>query len=622
MKQFNQKISYAFIFIIFALISFGEVKAQDAMPTPTPTPPVVEKIIIEATPTPPIVDKTDSSLTDGDAEKNVQPENLQGVPAIAPGYESQERDLPDLGRVGVDMLSQKSISLKELIVKGLENNIDIEVTRKDVEIAEFDLQAADGFYEPRFTGQTFFERATFPNLSVFSNNKTTTTNSIVGNARYQGYIREFGTTYFAEINNQRLTTTNPISILSPQNNTSFVLGISQPLFRGRRFDNQRRLIEIAKRNLSLTDTQFRQKAIEITANIQRAYWDLAYALKNLQVQRDGVRDAKDQLAHNRRLVENGILAPIDIVAAETQVANLEQNVYIALEQVNRSENILKNLVAENKDDEIWNKALVPTDSVKLDTPRTTLNDALALALDNRPELELNKVAGDINELDQRFYRDQAKPKVDLTATYTSSGISGSFNNNFSSPFTPTVCQTAPTSVACQAALDNFNTTVRQNASTFTGGTQSTFTDILLNRYPTYRVGVTFDLPLFGNRTTKANLGKSLVQSDRIKLQREQIEQAIQVDVRNALQSVRTAEARLRAAAVSRENSEKQYASEQRKLDEGFTDVYKVLERQTALMNARSAELQAQTELNKAIAELQRATGNSLKANEVETRLRK
>ena len=133
--------------------------------------------------------------------------------------------------------------------------------------------------------------------------------------------------------------------------------------------------------------------------------------------------------------------------------------------------------------------------------------------------------------------------------------------------------------------------------------------------------MTFNLP-FGNNTAKANLGRSLVQSEQIGTQREQIEQTIQVDVRNALQAVRTSEARLRSAAISRENSQKQYESEQRKLDAGQTDVYKVLERQTALINARSSELRAQTELNKAIADLQRATGNSLKANNIEAKLRK
>jgi HAE1 family hydrophobic/amphiphilic exporter-1 len=129
-----------------------------------------------------------------------------------------------------------------------------------------------------------------------------------------------------------------------------------------------------------------------------------------------------------------------------------------------------------------------------------------------------------------------------------------------------------------------------------------------------RVGVQFNLPLFGDKTAKAQYGRSLVEGERIETQRAQAEQAIQTDVRNALQAVRTAEARLRAAGIARENSQKQYESEQRKLDEGQSDVYRVLERQTALTIARSNELRARTDLNKAITDLQRATGNTLDAN--------
>ena len=114
----------------------------------------------------------------------------------------------------------------------------------------------------------------------------------------------------------------------------------------------------------------------------------------------------------------------------------------------------------------------------------------------------------------------------------------------------------------------------------------------------------------------------MVEAERIQTQREALEQGIQVEVRNALQSIRTTEARLRSAAVARENSVKQYESEKRKLDEGQSDVYKVLERQTALATAKSNELRARTELNKAVAELQRATGHTLIANDIETKLRK
>jgi HAE1 family hydrophobic/amphiphilic exporter-1 len=153
-----------------------------------------------------------------------------------------------------------------------------------------------------------------------------------------------------------------------------------------------------------------------------------------------------------------------------------------------------------------------------------------------------------------------------------------------------------------------------------GGEFQSLGNLAANRYTNFRVGVTVNLPL-RNTTAKAQLGRALVDGERIRTQREQLEQLIQVDVRNALQQVRTAESRLRAAASARSASEQQYASEQRKLDAGQSTVFLVLERQTQLAAARGNELRAQTELNKAIAELQRATGNALEQNRVEIRVR-
>lgn len=602
------------LYIFFAIILFtgGIVSAQEATPTPTPSPTVEKQI---------------------DDKQDVQPENLQGVPAIAPNYQKNERDLPDLGRVGVNMTEQKALTLREAITLALENNKDIEVTRQNVKIAEFDLQAARGVYEPRFSGQTFYERSKAPVFSFFGGGPdgSLTQSSIVGNAGLQGFVRQTGGSFSVQAENSRATTNNLFSLVNPTYTTNLRLNYTQPLFRGRSFDQNRRTIEIAKRNLSLTDTQFRQRSIEIIANVQRAYWDLTYALRNLQVQRDSVKDAKDQLEHNRRLVNEGQLAPIDVVAAETQVANFEQAVYEALNTVNQAENVLKNLVSPNKNDSIWSESVVPVDSVDLDAPNTTLPEALQAALENRPELDTNQTQKDINAIDQRFFREQNKPQVDLVANYSLTGAAGSLNSGAVNPLSSTATTNAIIdrvnliSAQTNPTLPPLPPVVASNLSlpeNLIGGYGSSLGNLLANRYPTFRVGVQFNLPLFGDKTAKAQLGKSLVEGERLQTQREQIEQNIQVDVRNALQSVRTAEARLRSAAISRENSVKQYESEQRKLDAGQSDIYKVLERQTALANARSNELRAQTELNKSIADLQRATGNSLKANNVETRLRK
>ncbi|MBC7898928.1 MAG: TolC family protein [Saprospiraceae bacterium] len=581
---------YLTVVIIF-LFGAGQFFAQDLTPSPSPVPAVNDK-------------------------QEVAPENLKGVPAIAPNYSSEDRSMPDLGRVGVEMTNQRPLMLQDAISLALTNNKDIEVTRKNVQIAEFDLQAARGVYQPRLTGQTYYERATVPNVSVFSSNQSTTQGSFGGNLGLRSYIPKFGTVFDATFNNQRLSADNPISILSPQYNSNLAFSLTQPLFRGRNFDQNRRVIEIAKRNLSLTDSQFRQRTIEIIANVQRGYWDLTYALRNLQVQRDGVRDAKEQLEHNRRLVDEGQLAPIDIVAADTQVANFEQSVYDALNIVTQSENALKNLISPNRSDAIWSESITPVDPVDIGSPNTSLNDALAAALQNRPELEINDTQKEINSIDQRYYNNLKKPQIDLVASYTSTGIGGSQNSNFQSPFSRPC---PPDDLPCleQQRLQQLQTQILLQSL---GGGGSSITDIFSNKYPTYRVGVQFNLPLFGDKTARAQLGRARVEGERLATQREQIEQNIQVDVRNSLQFVRTAEARLRAAAIARENTALQYESEQRKLDSGQSDIYKVLERQTALTTARSNELRAQTELNKSIADLQRATGNSLKANNVEARL--
>jgi HAE1 family hydrophobic/amphiphilic exporter-1 len=567
---------YSFLIIISMLIATASfVSGQTtAVPTPIPTP------------------------TTG------APENVP-APAIAPNFASRIGELPEVTRVGVDMRNERSLSLMDALDLALSNNKDIEVTRENIKIAQFDLSAARGVYEPRFSGQAYYEKATVPNISFFNPQTTTVTSgNAAGNIGVTGYIPQFGTRLDATFSNQRVTSNNLITIFSPQYNSDLTFTVTQPLLRGRSFDQNRRGIEIAKRNVDLSNTQFRQRSIDTVNAVQRAYWDLTYALRNLQVQRDSARDARAQADHNRRLVEEGQLAPIDVVASETQVANFEQAVYDALNTVNQAENNLKNLISPNRNDAIWSQAITPIDSVELSVPATTLGQAVDAAIQNRPEMEINQTQKDLNAIDQRFYRDQKKPQVDLVASYTAQGVGGTLNPNFVNP----LCINSANPAQCMA--------LQQALVNAVGSGPSSLSDVLSNKYPTVRAGVQFNIPLFGDKTNRAEYGRTLVEGERLETQREQLEQNIQVDVRNALQAMRTAEARLHAAAIARDNAEKEYASEQRRLDEGQSDVYRVLDRQTALATAKSNELRARTDLNKAIADMQRATGSSLKENNI------
>ncbi|HZI60753.1 MAG TPA: TolC family protein [Pyrinomonadaceae bacterium] len=542
------------------------------------------------------------------------------VPPIAPDFRAPQKPMPDLNRVGVDMNRQRPLGLRDALSMALANNKDIEVARENVRIAEFDLLGARGVYDPRLNFSSFYERIENPIASFLSGgqNGSTIQSDYVGNVRLEGQTPALGGNYRLDFSSTRLTTNNQFVALNPQYPTSTSFTYSQPLWRGLKIDNNRRQIAIARKNLSLTDAQFRQRAIDTITNVQRAYWDLVFALRSLQVQRDAVTVAQTQLTHNKRLVQEGQLAPIDIVAAEAQISTYEQGVFSALEEVSRSENNLKNLIAENKSSPIWIESIVPSDPVDLQVPAISLPDALQTAMANRPELQQATVVKEINEIDQRFYKNQTKPAVDLVGAYGINGLAGAVSTEGVNPFTASSLQVRQRvdELSAIAGLGPLPVVPPQTLSPdLLGGYGQSLQNLLANRYSNFRVGIQIGLPL-RNRTAEAQLGRSLVEGERIATQREQLEQSIQVDVRNALQSMRSAEARLRAAVATREANEQQFASEQRKLDAGQSTTFLVLERQTALTTARGLELKAQTDLNKAIADLQRATGNALSVHSI------
>ena len=547
------------------------------------------------------------------------------VPAVAPEFRAAPKPLPDLTRVGVDQNSQHPLSLRDAISLALENNKDIEVARENVRMAEFDLRGAQGVYDPRLTTSAFYERAENPISSFLSGgqNGSTINADFAGTARLEGLSPALGGSYRLDVSSSRFTTNNEFTALNPQFPTSMLFTYTQPLWRGLKTDSGRRQIEIARKNLSLTDAQFRQRAIDTITIVQRAYWDLVFSLRNLQVQRDAVATARTQLEHNKRLVNEGQLAPIDVVAAEAQISTFEQAVFTALEDVSRTENNLKNLIAQNKQATMWTESIVPTDPVELTVPAVTLADALKMAEENRPELQQASVAKEINQIDQKFFKDQAKPAIDLVGNYGISGLAGSVSTAGVNPFTASSLQVRQRvdELSTLAGLEPLPVIPPQTFSPdLLGGFGQSVQNLLSNRFSNFRVGVQISLPL-RNRTAEAQLGHSLVEGERIATQREQLEQSIQVEVRNALQSMRSAEARLRAAVATREANEQQFASEQRKLDAGQSTTFLVLERQNTLTTSRGMELKAQTDLNKAIADLQRATGNALQVNSVVVKVR-
>jgi HAE1 family hydrophobic/amphiphilic exporter-1 len=304
------------------------------------------------------------------------------------------------------------------------------------------------------------------------------------------------------------------------------------------------------------------------------------------------------------------------------VTTFEQNVYSAQEAVTRAENTLKTLILPDRNAPLWSKPLTPVTPVSLEAPRVPLEQATAAALRSRPELSQLQTSAEINQIDTRYFRDLTRPQLDLVGTYTSAGLAGS-------QVTPTGNTSSGANALLRARVNELSTiaglqplpdttTVSTVNENLVGGLPKSLSNLAQQDYPTYRVGVRVEWPL-RNRTAQANLGRTLAEGRRIQNVRAQQEQLIEADVRNAVQSLRSAEARLASAAATRSSTELQYESEQRQFRAGTSTIFLVLQRQNELLAARGRELQAQTDLNKAIAEFQRSTGNTLEANNVAVR---
>jgi outer membrane protein TolC len=314
------------------------------------------------------------------------------------------------------------------------------------------------------------------------------------------------------------------------------------------------------------------------------------------VQPEAVRLAEQQYQSNRRQAEQGILAPIDVVAAQTQVATFEQNVFAAQQALTVAENNLKALMLPNRDDLMWSTALLPETEVDTGVKIVPLRDAINQALAGRPELAQNAVALDINKLDVRLNKDQTKPQINAFANLSATGLAGQPVPAGSNPF--------------PIPLPILST---QIPGMFVGSYGQSLGNLFGGNFPTAQVGVQISLPL-RNRTAEAQLATSEAERRKLQALRDQIGMAIEADVRNALQAVSSAHSRLDAATLARRSAEEQYSSEQRQFQAGTSTVFLVLQRQTELVSARSREVRAKADLGEAQANLDRATASTIQSN--------
>lgn len=523
-------------------------------------------------------------------------------------------------RVGIS--EEQSLTLGDAITQALRNNPEVAISRIEVEQATNGIASADGAYDPQFSFQSSFQRQETPVSSLIggaASGKLTQQGLLLG-PEFSGMLRNSGTRYEVSFTSRRQTTDNLFTTLNPQFPSQLSFSVTQPLFRGLRVDEGRRQVTRATQNSTLTDVQLRQQVMDLTLQAEIAYWELSFAEQNLQVQVQGRDLARDQVASNRRLLEQGMAAAVDVLEAETQVATFSQRVFSAQTALTRAENGLKALIVPDRRSPVWASALHATTPPADAAVTSSLEEAVRIARANRPELTQAAIAVDTQEAETKFYGDQRRPQVDLVGTYLSSGLAGRV--------LPTGAN--PLSFGTQPLIDRINalsmlqglTPLASSTSSgatiapaLTGGVGRSLSNLAGMGFPTIEVGVRIALP-FGNRTADARYASSVAEERRLKLRTEQIEIALEADVRDAMQAVESSRAIRDAALQASTFAEEQYASEQRRFEAGTSTVFLVFQRQTAMINLRTQSARAEADLSRAIAQLNHATGQSLDANQI------
>jgi HAE1 family hydrophobic/amphiphilic exporter-1 len=537
--------------------------------------------------------------------------------------------LPNLMRLGVTSDNTLTLSINDAIRRALENNNNIEVARNDVRFSETTLRALEGIYDPVFNFNPQINNQVQSQQSTLGGGSTVTTTDITGNSSVNKFFRTGGGNYDFFFNNNRRTTNNTFNALNPVYSASLGVTFTQPLLRDRSIDRNRHDIRIQRKRLEQSDADFRRLTIDTIAQVQRAYWDLVFALRDQQNLIANLNLSRELFRQTEARVAAGASAPLERAEVQTELANRESALLQATQFVSIAENNLKQLIIREPSAPEWSAQITPTDQPTFDATPLNLQDAMTEAQANRPELRRLRLQRDINDIDIKFYKNQTRPRIDVQSTLALTGLSGT-PINVGGAVVP-IISGDPTQSANAFLLGQINqiragagllpvssptiTTASSVPTDLVGGYGRTIRNLFSLNTRNILVGVVIQIP-FRNRTAEANLAGARIQRTQLDASTRLQEQGVEVEVRNAVQSVETSRRRVLSARAARQNAELQLQGEQRLYAVGRSTTFLLFQRENTLNNARNLELRAETDYNKALADLQRATSTTLRANNV------
>ncbi|OFV95226.1 MAG: hypothetical protein A3F68_02595 [Acidobacteria bacterium RIFCSPLOWO2_12_FULL_54_10] len=443
-----------------------------------------------------------------------------------------------------------------------------------------------GAFDPSMSFGFSWDRASSPlNSQVVAGVPSVTTYATAYSASY-AQLFPTGTSYFLALSGLRSSSSQQNLLFNPAVVTRFSVGFNQPLLNGfGRLPNERFLL-VSQNNLRISDEIFRQQVVTSVVAVTNAYWDLAAFQENVRVAEQSLSVAQKLYQDNKKQAEIGTLAPLDVVAAEAEVAARERDLVVAQTNLQIQETRLKNLLSRRTEPEMDNARVVLTD--RLPEPRDAdipaLDAALTSAFNNRPDLRQTEGNLQNQAISLRFTKNSLLPSGSIFGLYSGSGLDGN--------------------------------QLVGGVPVTSGGTGDSFSKTFAGDFPEYAGGLSLSLPL-RNRAAQADNLRAQLEGSQMEISLQRARNQVALEVRQALVALAQGKAQVEAAHQAVRLGQQTLDAEQKKLEAGISTPYQVVLRQRDLFTSQRAEVQSVVNYAKSLVEIGRATGTTLNRNGIE-----
>ncbi|HET6199016.1 MAG TPA: TolC family protein [Candidatus Acidoferrales bacterium] len=537
------------------------------------------------------------------------------------------------------------LTLQDATALALQNNLDIRVQRYLPWFGETDVLRAEGggtptgsfvlgsggggTFDPVIGATASIADNTTPVNNPFISGTGTGTNSLVALKSHQtqlniGYSQELhtGTSFSFGLDNTRSSSSSSANFFNPSVSSQLFASIQQPLLRGFGLLTVTRFIVETKNTLKEDNLTFEEQVINSVTQVENQYWQLVYARQNVDVQKAALATSQKLYEDNKRQLEIGTLAPLDVLTAESEIATDNQLVIQAQTNLLQQQTLLLQLITKNLLDPAFQDVeVVPTTPIEesVAVPSIALPDAVKEAWANRPELQVEQFQLANDDIEIKATRNELLPALTLSANYQSSGLGGISRINSSTPLTfvpnlnvPIVDASGnPIAGEFVGVGNTFNTTT----TVVPGGVGDAYSAIFQNQFPSYSASLNLSLPL-RNRSAQADHARALLNERQYQTIYQQEKNTIVVGVRNALIAIQQDAAQVVATEKATQLAQQTLDDEQKKYSLGASTSYNVILRSRDLTAAKGNELLAKANLQIALVNFNLAMGRTLSANNI------